>query len=293
MGGGGGGRAFGPRHRELLTSSRLGGGGGFRRVRMGFHRVGFRARLANRRMHRHTLFRTYFRGRRIRHFWGPPGLGLGLGLYAPLPFYETAAFRAEFASLQADPTVQPRTLTVTLVPFAASVAFLPPNVAPGQVFQFTPPGDTRKYLVAAPANAGSNVPVELMIPPATVPASTDRVDVLVNLFATPGSTDPAPSIDTDGDGVPDAAAFIPGQDAYLTVLADQGNPDNVIVHIPATSALTLKHVVDALESWGEAALALRTQNDATVVDSTFTIDMVQVRICGEQRLGVGDDRFCW
>merc|ERR1712137_173575 len=100
-----------------------------------------------------------------------------------------------------------------------------------------------------------------------IPAQQDRVDVLTNLTAPPGGATQAHSIDTNGDGVPDASPFVPGQDAYITVMAQQGAPDNLLVYVPATALLSLRHIVDAITSWGEGALDNRTQSNQNIMET--------------------------
>ena len=162
--------------------------------------------------------------------------------------------------------MQSRQWQVTLVPYAATTVHLPPGVGPGGIFQFSHPGSTQRYLVAGPANAAPNLPVELMIPPAHIPNASDRVDVLTNLTGT-DNTPAANSIDTNGDGIPDAAPFIPGQDGYVTVLQEQGSSDRLTVYVPATSLLTLKHVVDAIDSWGETSMSTRYDSNTLIIDT--------------------------
>ncbi len=248
----GGHRGFGHR-----GGGHIGFRGGRHRARLGYHRTTFHARTLFRVGHHRRLLRNYFRGRRIRYYWGPRH-----GYY-PVPWYETAEYQTQG---QGAPQVQSRLLTVTLVPYEATPILLPPGVGAGGVFQFSHPGLTERYLVLAPGDMqpGDMQPVQLMVPPATIPAGYDRVDVLANLRGTPAAP---PTIDTDGDGVPDASPFIPGQDGYITVMAVPGTIDQLQVFVPATSLLTLKQVVDAIESWGENALEQRHQANDQIADT--------------------------
>lgn len=261
-----GGHVGGPAGR----GARYRGGGMHRRAhglarRRGFHRVHFRNRLLHRNYHRHHLYRTYFRGRRIRHYWG------ARHGYYPLAFYETGDYATHYSQLHVTPVVEPKQLQVRLIPYEATKLVIPQGVVPGGIFQYL------SYLIQCPANMGPGHAVDIMIPPATVAATPDRSDILVKLTADAAipSTTGAVSFG-DEQAVPAATPFIPFQDAYVSVQQEPGAGNSILVHIPATGSLSLKHIVDAIDSWGEAALAARTQNDDSIASTDFDVDMVQV-----------------
>ena len=55
----------------------------------------------------------------------------------------------------------------------------------------------------------------------------------------------------------------------------QGVPDHVEVHVPSTALLTLRHIVDAIDAWGEADVDRRTEDDINVLDTV----RARVRAC--------------
>lgn len=110
--------------------------------------------------------------------------------------------------------------------------------------------------------------VHVCIPPKEVPQTKGRVDVLTTLKPRNSFTH---IVDTTGDGKPDASPMVAGKDAYISVVAQQGVPDSLLVYVPNTPFLSLKHVVDAIESWGEQALIDRTSKN-TGMDSVRDCD---------------------
>ena len=59
--------------------------------------------------------------------------------------------------------------------------------------------------------------------------------------------------------MPDASPMVADRDAYIAVVAQRGVADSLRVYVPDTPLLLLKHVVDAIESWGEQALVDRAK----------------------------------
>ncbi len=108
---------------------------------------------------RTSLTSFTFPGRRLWWNWGYAG-------YRPLYFYETAEF---LQGQTATPSVQPRSYTVTVVPYEATTVGIPPNVGPGMIFMYG------THHVQAPADAVPGAPVQLMLPFASMPVRGRRV----------------------------------------------------------------------------------------------------------------------